>query len=233
MGLSVGTQCRRGYEAMTDEKGYVMVKKLIAIAALGIALPAQAAITLAYQPGGTTLPAGFTIIQNFDALAAGSSLGTNAAVFSGSVSGVSARPAFGSTGNFGTVTSGGGYTINFAPASGFSVQLGSLDTYNSLTLTFANRAPVTYVGGQIINDLIFPSGNQISGETNGRITYTGTAGELFTGATFKSTGNSFEFDNIASRAAVPEPATWAMLLLGFGVIGKSMRRRTTLRASFV
>lgn len=208
-----------------------MVKKIIAIAALGLALPAQAAVTLAYQPGGSALPSGFNVIQNFESLAPGASLGTNASIFSTSGS-TAARPAVGSTGNFGAVLSGGSYTINFAPASGFSFQLGSLDTYNSLTLTFANRAPITYTGGQIINDLTFPSGDQVSGETNGRITYTGTAGELFTSATFTSTGNSFEFDNIAT-AAVPEPAAWAMFILGFGVIGTSMRRRTTLRASFV
>jgi hypothetical protein len=39
-------------------------------------------------------------------------------------------------------------------------------------------------------------------------------------------------DNI-SVAAVPEPATWAMMLLGFGLIGAGMRRRkTNLRVSF-
>lgn len=30
---------------------------------------------------------------------------------------------------------------------------------------------------------------------------------------------------LATAAAVPEPATWAMMLLGFGVIGTAMRRR--------
>ncbi len=210
-----------------------MIKKLLLVSALGLALPAQAAVVLGYQAGGATLPAGFTVIQNFEALAPGASLGTNAAVFSDSVGGVAARPAFGSTGNFGAVTNGGSYTINFAPASGLSIQLGSLDTFNNLTLNFANRAAITYVGGQIISDLVFPSGNQISGETNGRITYSATAGELLTGATFGSTGNSFEFDNIATRSAVPEPATWAMMLAGFGVMGLSMRRRARARVSFI
>ncbi|HEX8838885.1 MAG TPA: PEPxxWA-CTERM sorting domain-containing protein, partial [Sphingomicrobium sp.] len=30
--------------------------------------------------------------------------------------------------------------------------------------------------------------------------------------------------------AVPEPATWAMMLLGFGAIGVSMRRRKPVLA---
>lgn len=35
-------------------------------------------------------------------------------------------------------------------------------------------------------------------------------------------------------AAVPEPATWAMMLLGFGAIGATMRRRgTTVRVSYM
>ncbi len=213
-----------------------MLKKILALSAMAIALPAQAAIVLNYQPAGSTIPAGFSVIQNFNALAPGSSIGTNAKVFANSVGGQAARPAFGSTGNFAAVLGvpdDGSYTINFAPASGLSIQLGSLDTYNRLTLSFANRAPIVYQGGQIINDLIFPSGNQVSGETNGRITYTATAGELITGATFVSTENSFEFDDIATRGAVPEPATWAMFILGFGVIGTSMRRRRSVRVSFV
>ncbi|MEO7411667.1 MAG: PEPxxWA-CTERM sorting domain-containing protein [Sphingomicrobium sp.] len=37
--------------------------------------------------------------------------------------------------------------------------------------------------------------------------------------------------SIAQTNAVPEPATWAMMLIGFGAIGVSMRRRkTALRA---
>lgn len=42
-------------------------------------------------------------------------------------------------------------------------------------------------------------------------------------------------DDLIIRAtfAVPEPSTWAMMILGFGVIGLVMRRRTQQRVSFV
>ncbi len=42
-------------------------------------------------------------------------------------------------------------------------------------------------------------------------------------------------DDLIIRAtfAVPEPGTWAMMILGFGVIGLVMRRRTQQRVSFV
>ena len=33
---------------------------------------------------------------------------------------------------------------------------------------------------------------------------------------------------LAQTAAVPEPGTWAMMILGFGVVGASLRRRRTL-----
>ncbi len=33
------------------------------------------------------------------------------------------------------------------------------------------------------------------------------------------------------NGAVPEPSTWAMLILGFGMIGRAMRKRSTTRAS--
>jgi hypothetical protein len=36
-----------------------------------------------------------------------------------------------------------------------------------------------------------------------------------------STGYDFQ-----AAAAVPEPATWAMMIMGFGLVGAAMRRRT-------
>ncbi|MCE7797168.1 PEPxxWA-CTERM sorting domain-containing protein [Sphingobium sufflavum] len=41
-----------------------------------------------------------------------------------------------------------------------------------------------------------------------------------------TTGSSFDIFSF-SFAAVPEPATWMMLILGFGAIGTAMRRRRT------
>lgn len=48
--------------------------------------------------------------------------------------------------------------------------------------------------------------------------------------TFTATGlsNRANFDNIAftTSGAVPEPATWGMLIMGMGLVGVTMRRRT-------
>ena len=47
---------------------------------------------------------------------------------------------------------------------------------------------------------------------------------------FGSFQNNVSFAT-ASTAAVPEPATWAMMLIGFGAIGLAIRRRARARTS--
>ena len=47
---------------------------------------------------------------------------------------------------------------------------------------------------------------------------------------FRSLGFRNQLDNIvvtAATGAVPEPATWAMMIAGFGLVGGAMRRRST------
>ena len=202
------------------------MKKLLVLSALAFAVPAQSAVVVSFQNGASVLPAGTTIFQDFESLADGSSLGTNANVYSGSIGGIAARPAVGSTGNFGAVLANGTYNVMFSTAASiFSFALGSLDTYNQLVLSLDNNTTLVYNGAQI-NQGIIADGNQLNGLTNGRVTYTVTGGgPNILGASFRSIGtNSFEFDNLAVRA-VPEPATWLMMLMGFAAVGFGMRRR--------
>jgi hypothetical protein len=207
-----------------------MIKSVAFMASLmaaTVAVPASAVTTVSYAGGSGALPADATVIQNFESFASGTpgaAIGPNAFVYDGSVGGQSARPAFGSTGNFATVLTGGSYSISFGPTYLLSLVIGSLDTYNGLTLSYEDGSSQLYSGGQIINDLTFPSGNQISGETNGVVAYRVISGPRLTGATFTSSANSFEFDNIAT-GAVPEPATWAMMIGGLGLVGGFARRR--------
>lgn len=54
----------------------------------------------------------------------------------------------------------------------------------------------------------------------------------FAGA--QSTDNAGLFlDAVSVTGAVPEPATWAMLILGLGAVGGAMRRRTARRGSAI
>ncbi len=205
------------------------MKKLLAIAALAVAMPAQAAVVVTFTPGVSALPPGAVVYEDFEDETGGlpgQSIGTNAFVFSGN-HGTAARPAFGSTGNFGAVLgtpADGEYITNFVTSGVFSFVLGSLDTYNTLELLLSDATSIIYNGAGITQGVL-ANGSQVDPNTNGRVTYTVTGGGPFiVGARFRSTENSFEFDNLAIRA-VPEPATWMMMILGFGAIGYGMRRR--------
>ncbi|MBS0480200.1 MAG: PEP-CTERM sorting domain-containing protein [Proteobacteria bacterium] len=53
---------------------------------------------------------------------------------------------------------------------------------------------------------------------------------------FTTPGTGFYIDDVSysagnATAAVPEPATWAMMIMGFGLMGYSMRRRRAVLAT--
>lgn len=83
----------------------------------------------------------------------------------------------------------------------------------TLTASYGNTA-VTLFG-----DFVGTSGNQA---------FAGfTSATPFTKVTINNTesGDVVYFDNIRFGAAVPEPATWAMMLVGFAMVGAAVRRR--------
>lgn len=51
----------------------------------------------------------------------------------------------------------------------------------------------------------------------------GTTGDFLINRNGLAAGENFSL--IVGAAAVPEPATWGMMILGFGVVGAAMRRR--------
>ena len=107
----------------------------------------------------------------------------------------------------------------------FSFIWGSVDTYNILTLETMGGEYI--FDGAYIASLIpgFANGDQSSPTSNPIVTFYLT-GDDSQAVSFNmdSATNAFEIDNI-SISAVPEPATWAMMLLGFGAIGMGMRRQ--------
>lgn len=61
--------------------------------------------------------------------------------------------------------------------------------------------------------------------------YFGFTGTGITSATFSHVGGDWVFiDNLTYGAgAVPEPASWAMMIIGFGLVGAASRRRAIAR----
>ena len=68
------------------------------------------------------------------------------------------------------------------------------------------------------------NGDQSAAITNQRVFFNFAPQDGVTALRLRSNGMAFEFDNIAATGAVPEPASWAMLIIGFGLIGAMMRR---------
>ena len=124
------------------------------------------------------------------------------------------------------------------PLVSLSFIWGSIDTYNSLRFTDAAGNPLvgsqySFTGSQIAALVPAPAaGSQNSNAQNPIVTFlfSGLDQTLVGGFRMSSTQNAFEIDNIALvTGGVPEPSTWAMMLLGFGAIGFAMRRRKSTR----
>lgn len=210
------------------------MKKLIAAGVLALASisgVAQAAPTpsISFNTSATaTNPMGSTIINTFDGTGqtSGTLIGFNSFITSGSTGGVSVQPAVFSTGNYAEAGTNGSFSLAFGPTNLLSFAIGSLDAFNSLTLLFSDASTVTLAGGNIINDANFMT----DGRRDGVVTYTVTGNQLLTGATFASGQQAFEIDNVA--VGVPEPAAWGMMILGFGLVGGVLRRRSTAKVKF-
>lgn len=103
---------------------------------------------------------------------------------------------------------------------------GSVDAYNSITFYNGATELGTFTGSQVRDPA-----NGFQGDTGSVYTnFFSNGGPLITSATFTTTGVAFEIDNLT--AAVPEPATWALMLLGFAGLGFMGYRGRRPNASF-
>ena len=136
---------------------------------------------------------------------------------------------------------------NYAPGVGsLSVYVGSIDTYNTFVVS-TSRRNYYYDGTDFLNH----NGDQYSHLTNRRVYFQFAPTEIFKSITFASTGIAFEYDSIAAESypgaqppwvptgddvesllptAIPEPSSWALMLVGFGLVGIGARRRGALTA---
>jgi len=225
-----------------------------AVAALGLtATQASAGILTLTTVSGDALPLGETLITDFNStggvgpshqggtitdLASGFGFSQDHGAYTrdggaGLDSGVSAPPPLDNLvagAYYETVLGGGSATLTSAKGlKQFSFYMGSPDTYNHIKFTFKGvHGTVTQLDGtQIWGGSPAGNGDQSFGTT---VVYT-FGPEAVKEITFTSDTNAFEFDKLGG-VAVPEPATWAMMIAGFGLAGATLRgRRRTLAAA--
>jgi hypothetical protein len=108
------------------------------------------------------------------------------------------------------------------PIDNLSFVWGSVDQFNTLQILSTSMSVLYTIVG---SDIVSPAdGNRTSAHTNPLVTFFFSDPSNIGYLELSSTQNAFEIDNLAINP-VPEPATWALMLLGFGGIGLAMRRR--------
>jgi hypothetical protein len=195
-------------------------------AALTLSSAASAAVDVTFEDGTGGLSAGEVSYATFDMGSEGGVTGGGYMIKTGS-SNTGADPAVGDQGDpYLSVLGGGNANFMFDGLSSLGLDYGSADAYNTFILFLSDGSSTSYTGSDLIN-IGTADGDQSAPRTNGRLTFTASGDVFITGLRLVSGQNSLEVDNfgVVSASAVPEPGTWAMMLLGFGAVGFSMRRR--------
>lgn len=124
-------------------------------------------------------------------------------------------------------------------------------TFSDIALPDFNGGAINSVSGDVADQTVFRvygqgaggTGNSSNGAYNNySLTQVGfTLGDAFKGRTLTSatiTGNGYETLILGATvvspdvSAVPEPAGWAMMIGGFGIVGGSLRRRPRPTVTF-
>jgi len=210
-----------------------MIKKMVIAAALLGMTTGPAAAGILLNPIGTpsqfAAPAGPGVVWDFntDSIPAGFSAitGMGYTLQSGSNS-AGAQPAYSDNSRYLAVQGGGTATLqstsSFDSVSWF---MGSIDAYNTVSILDRLGGVIASYTGIDLSKPFPADGNQSISVTNRRLTFVRQASDpIIGGIRFASSNNSAEVDNVVF--AVPEPATWIFMLLGFGVVGVSMRARS-------
>lgn len=196
---------------------------------------AQAAVTfIGYQ---TDVNAGETLVTDFEGgptlagvsfFEPGYALSGDAKLVTGNVAGISAAPASASnawdTTQYLSVQKGQMASLDTPLLQSISFYIGSLDSWNIFTFHLANGTTETVTGATLAAlPGMDANGSQTAFTTNGRLTF--SFDSAIDSIDFASNGYSLEIGDIGAVALVPEPAAWAMMILGFGGVGTLVRRR--------
>jgi hypothetical protein len=183
--------------------------------------------TTFFQPGYTITGGAQLFTGSVDSLSAAPALPSTASVYNPSTQRDGSQYLSIQAGQTATITFAGGLTE-------ISFYAGSFDGYNTLAFQYADgtfELPVMTGDWVTQNTIAQSNGDQQNGNSNGRLTL--TFDKAITSVTLGSTNtNAFEISDVAGIAAagVPEPASWALMILGFGGAGAMLRtqRRQTV-----
>lgn len=191
---------------------------------------AASTIAIAAVSAGSAQAAPFTVNVGSDFSTMPTSINYEGSTFTFSSTGDLFNPAAITTAGGGAVRAFGGFFgIPVVPSTDFPDRGTGVLTYGPgmQFASFTSQTTIPYSNGDNYLGLRATQGGQ---------NYYGYA--FFTNTVL----NSFAFETAAntaisintSTAAVPEPASWAMLILGMGIVGYAMRRRqkVTTRVSF-
>jgi hypothetical protein len=161
----------------------------------------------------------------------------DAGIAIGSTANVSADP-LGMTNPYMSVEAGGSEKVTFAkPQTSISIYWGSIDADETGSASAGNENSFgitvdgfTLTGADLVALGADGAGSQTDPKGNELVTITGLA--AFSSATFSSTRNAFEFSIVPTTGvgvlgSVPEPSTWAMMMLGFAGLGYAAFRRNS------
>ena len=186
------------------------MKKSLLLASALLALPgtATAATTVFNNGAAFNTAAGATLIEDFEdgALLSGLSITSTTSSISGGLFRDRLTTGKSTTFNFTSAQSAFGGIFDLSPGGeglGISFTLGLLGGGTELVGQQVSRSCVLCFVG-------FTSTNPFTSVTLN----SGTQGGL---------AESFNLNNLQIASAVPEPSTWAFMLLGFGFIGGVMR----------
>ena len=115
-------------------------------------------------------------------------------------------------------------TFNFITPAGFTLASADISSVATSALTNIDFSSVTLNG---VNFNILSTGTQEFRNLLNQVIVAGANNTLFVSGT---TGGNAAFSgnlSFAAQSAVPEPATWAFMLVGFGAVGYSMRKRAS------
>jgi hypothetical protein len=205
----------------------------LATAAVGLAATPASAVTLQLCPGGASCVSGTTNVN----------LGTFNAPGSATVTGTVGigGPEVDFTSTDGLLeTNTGAATIFTASGAALDQLTFTLVTgaFTSAEFNLENGDPKAFDivlsvsgGGTKVISIANANGSNV-------FDIIGDPGETFTSASFVSTGSGGFVDFkqlrlVLAAGAVPEPGTWALMLLGFGGIGMAMRRRRKERGALM